>query len=85
MKISGAVENRDPISLEIVLKYAIKYETRHQLNPQYPSNNFYERYHAQLNYSDSRDRSLSPHVRDAALPERNRSDEVKQSLPGMSR
>ena len=45
--LSGAVENRNPNSIEAALKYAIEYESRHQLNPQSPHNNFYDRDFAQ--------------------------------------
>ena len=73
--LSGAVESRNPNSMEAALKYAIEYESRHQLNPQSPHNNFYDRNFAQPAYSGMRDRSPSPHIRFAAPPERNRPNE----------
>ena len=83
--LSRVVENRNPNTIEAALKYAIEYESRHQLNPQFPHNNFYNRNFAQPAYSGMRDRSPSPHVRFAVSPERNRPNEYRQNSPRLNR
>ena len=83
--LSGAVESRNPNSIEAALKYVIEYESKHQLNPQSPHNNFYDRNFTHPAYSGMRDRSPSPHVRFAVSPERNRPNENRQNSPRLNR